>query len=122
MNYRRHPVLKNGDEGAERTTLRLFLHGAMENALCAYLVTFHVEEMALPGTALSEITERDAECRRLAARCRIALDRVRDRLDGQPELAEEVIDLAYRESERADRLALLAYRLGVTLATAPVDA
>lgn len=99
-----------GDEG-DLASLRWHLQTVVESSLVLMLKVLPVSEVELPELAVLDFAYNDGEYRRLQERAKIALDRVLDRVD--PVVGEHVHELARVERERADRLALVAFRLAL---------
>jgi hypothetical protein len=103
--------LRGGE--SEVASVRYHLHYAAESALTALITLFPIDEVELPEVAVLNSAHEDAEYRRINERSKIVTDRVLERVS--PEAAEHVHELLRVERQRADRLALIAFRLAVVV-------
>lgn len=103
------------DEG-DLSSIRWHLNTLVESSL-TLLVKVAPADLELPELAVLDAAYDDDEYRRLQERAKIALDRVLDRVD--PVVGEHVQELARAERERADRLALVAFRLALVALMKP---
>ena len=92
--------------------LRFHLAGAADSALAAYLLVCPLADAELWIEMIEAVTGRDVGYRGLAEQVRIKLDAIR--LMVSPEAWLRILDYEVAQTERAERLATLTFRLGLS--------
>ena len=99
--------------------LRFHLAGAADSALAAWLLVTPLEQVELGIEMLDSVTRHDPEYRGAGERAQIRLEAIRNRVS--PEAWQHVLDFEDAVNVRADRLATLAFRLGLSARVTPGD-